>query len=525
MGKRLVALLALVCILLTGTAVGAEGMTEKVMAALSEISRDIVVPALPFISDDDGLVMLQEALDKQQQGQDAGILGSVITQALTYTDAETLQNGIDSLYLFEESFRRKCHNIYQNCEALSLSTEESKGAQVLLGFLYRKDPDFKTVLANHQITDGVLAKLLNACTSLVSGSALYRYDGENFSVKAYPADLVNGLNAIWQPTIPGFDALGYIERGADALNSISNGADRDAAIAFLKKCGVLSAVKPNQGDGGGKGGASGDGTLPVKPIESTGAYETIDALAGFEDAALTFTVTKGGRIVVPGTYAAPVVYQVVDNTEKPVKMALYMDGKIVAELGEGTYIVKESASYFNDVSGWAQTYVEALYARGIVGGKAPGAFMPGDNITREEFVKLVTELFDMVDGNAVTSFEDVKAGAWYYSYVASAQKSGIVGGVSATEFGVGAKIKRQDMAKIICDMLKKQGVAMNPADPSVFKDYGAIADYAKEQVLSVYRAGIISGDDTGNFNPNQFATRAEAAKMVYGMIVAVLTKG
>ena len=36
MGKRLVALLALVCILLTGTAVGAEGMTEKVMAALKQ---------------------------------------------------------------------------------------------------------------------------------------------------------------------------------------------------------------------------------------------------------------------------------------------------------------------------------------------------------------------------------------------------------------------------------------------------------------------------------------------------------
>ena len=194
MGKKLVALFALVCLLLTGTVVGAEGMTEKVMAVLSEVSRDIVVPALPFISDDDGLDMLQEALDKQQKGEDAGVLGSVITQALTYTDAETLQCGIDSLRLLDEGFRRKCHTIYQKCEAMSLSSEEQKGAQVLLGFLYQKDPEFRNVLTNHEITDGVIANLLNACTMLVNGKAMYRYDGEDFSVETYPYDLADGLS-------------------------------------------------------------------------------------------------------------------------------------------------------------------------------------------------------------------------------------------------------------------------------------------------------------------------------------------
>ncbi len=524
MGKRLIAIGLMLCLFLSGLSVGAEGLTGKLLTAMTEISRDIVVPALPFMSDDDGLDMLQEALDKVNRGEDGGILGSVITQALQYTDAETLQNGIDSLRVLDESFRRKCHDIYQRCEGLSLNNEEEKGAQVLLGFLTRKDPEFETALNHHQISTGMVANFMNAVTMLTGGASVFSYDGDDFSVKTYPSALIQKLDAIWQPTKPDFDLRGYLDRSADTLNTISAEGDRSAVASVMKRAGILE-VKASKPEGGGNGGATGGTLIPDIPESVTGAYETMGALPGFEDAVLTFNIKKEGRTIIPGNFTEPVVYQVVDSTLKPVKMALLIDGKIVADLKSGIYVVREESPYFTDVSGWAQKYIEALYARDIVGGKAPGLFMPNDSITREEFVKLVTELFDMVDGNATTSFEDVQPGAWYYPYVASAQKSGIVGGVSGTEFGIGAKIKRQDMAKIICDVLKKKGVTMVPADASVFADYEEIADYAKEQVLSVYQAGIISGDDMGNFNPNQFATRAEASKMVYGMLLTVLLKG
>ena len=495
------------------------------MAVLSEVSRDIVVPALPFMSDDDGLDMLQEALDKQQKGEDAGILGSVITQALTYTDAETLQCGIDSLRLLDEKFRRKCHTIYQKCEAMSLNSEEQKGAQVLLGSLYQKDPEFRTVLANHQITDGVIANLLQACTMLVNGEAMYRYDGEDFSVNTYPYDLADGLRAIWQPIISDFSLQEYMERGADALNAIAKGADRSAAVAFLQKSGILYVSQQSTGNGGGNGSSLGGQTITPMPKPQVGAYTEIEIPADFADAVLAIHVSEDGKITIPGSFTAPVVYRLQESTLAPVKMALCFDGAIVAELEKGQYIIKEVSSYFTDVSGWSQMYIEALYARGIVGGKAPQQFMPSESITREEFVKLVMELFDMVDSGATTTFADVPREAWYYPYVASAQKYGIVGGISSTEFGVGANIRRQDMAKIICDVLKAKGIAMAVGTANSFNDYAEIAEYAKEHVLSVCGLGIISGDDRGNFNPTQFATRAEASKMVYGMLKTVLERG
>ena len=238
-----------------------------------------------------------------------------------------------------------------------------------------------------------------------------------------------------------------------------------------------------------------------------------------------FEVTEPGIITISGTYRMPMVYRVQDGKMIPEKMVLYLDGKIVAELSAGHYVIQETVPYFNDCDGWAKDYIEALYARGIVGGKGSHTFTPWDNITREEFVKLIVELFDLVDPDAQTSFVDVPEHAWYYTFVASAQKYGIVNGVSGNEFGVGANIKRQDMAKIISDVLQKKGIAAMPADQTAFHDYSTIADYAKAHVLNVCGLGIISGDDTGNFSPNRFATRAEASKMIYGMLKAVLTRG
>lgn len=48
---------------------------------------------------------------------------------------------------------------------------------------------------------------------------------------------------------------------------------------------------------------------------------------------------------------------------------------------------------------------------------------------------------------------------------------------------------------------------------SPFPDVPADADYA-EAVKTLYQMGIFTGDDKGNFNPDQTITRAEAAKVI-----------
>lgn len=47
-----------------------------------------------------------------------------------------------------------------------------------------------------------------------------------------------------------------------------------------------------------------------------------------------------------------------------------------------------------------------------------------------------------------------------------------------------------------------------------FADYGSISSFALLPIQWAINNGIISGNDDGNFDPADSATRAEAAKMI-----------
>ena len=51
-----------------------------------------------------------------------------------------------------------------------------------------------------------------------------------------------------------------------------------------------------------------------------------------------------------------------------------------------------------------------------------------------------------------------------------------------------------------------------------FVDKGEIADYATDSISRLVANGIINGYEDNTFKPTGFATRAEAAKMLYGIL-------
>lgn len=175
----------------------------------------------------------------------------------------------------------------------------------------------------------------------------------------------------------------------------------------------------------------------------------------------------------------------------------------------------QNESVFNDLAGyeWARESIDALYELGIVAGRTENTFCPGDNITRSEFVKLVALAFDLSAGTGRLPFEDTSSDSWDYEYIKAAYDSGIVNGISASEFGCGLQITRQDMAV----MLRRASEAAPADDASVrrFADDNDISDYAYDDVYALRSAGIINGDESNRFNPSAPATRAEAAKMIY----------
>ena len=175
---------------------------------------------------------------------------------------------------------------------------------------------------------------------------------------------------------------------------------------------------------------------------------------------------------------------------------------------------------FDDIADipWAADAITQLSYRGVLNGKSERLFMPNDNVTREEFAKIITVAFKLNLVNTECPFGDVDGNDWAYPYIRSAYKAGIIKGVSDTEFGYGQNITREDLCVMINRMLTIGELTLPQVDGGVFGDDGEISDYAKESVYYLERAGIILGDGT-NFNPKANATRAEAAKIVYLALV------
>ena len=175
---------------------------------------------------------------------------------------------------------------------------------------------------------------------------------------------------------------------------------------------------------------------------------------------------------------------------------------------------------FDDIADipWAADAITQLSYRGVLNGKSERLFMPNDNVTREEFAKIITVAFKLNLVNTECPFGDVDENNWAYPYIRSAYKAGIIKGVSDTEFGYGQNITREDLCVMINRMLTVGELTLPQVDGGVFGDDGEISDYAKESVYYLERAGIILGDGT-NFNPKANATRAEAAKIVYLALV------
>lgn len=167
---------------------------------------------------------------------------------------------------------------------------------------------------------------------------------------------------------------------------------------------------------------------------------------------------------------------------------------------------------------WAREPICKLAEMGVLRGKEYRLFYPNDNIMREEFVKMLTVAYKLNIENKTDKFTDVNADDWFMPYVAAALENGIVNGVSDDMFGTGQNITRQDLAVMAYNAALKNGVEFNTEGVQKFSDDDKISDYAKTAVYALKSQDIVNGIDGKNFAPQDTATRAEAAKILYALI-------
>ena len=179
---------------------------------------------------------------------------------------------------------------------------------------------------------------------------------------------------------------------------------------------------------------------------------------------------------------------------------------------------KEKIS-FTDLDGfeWALESIEYLTEKEIISGYGYGTFKPSQNVKREEFIKMLTVAFEVAGDNGKCNFTDLSETDWSYKYIASAYNLGIVNGYTDGRFGKGENITREDMAVMAYNILLKQGIELESSD-ELFADNNDISSYALEAVKRLCASGVINGVGDNRFAPSELTTRAQAAKVIYGLL-------
>ena len=190
---------------------------------------------------------------------------------------------------------------------------------------------------------------------------------------------------------------------------------------------------------------------------------------------------------------------------------------------------KDITDVFKDTDDvdWAKDAISALYKKGIISGRTSDSFEPNSPITREEFIKILLGVLEIKPIWNMTAFKDVDKDAWYYDWVSTAEKFGITNGISNDLFGTGNNITREEAAATLMRGCSAVGIAIdsNADNKTNFSDYGEISEWAITAVSDLSSAGIINGRDNNRFEPQDTITRAESAKLLYGILKLRSTGG
>jgi hypothetical protein len=189
---------------------------------------------------------------------------------------------------------------------------------------------------------------------------------------------------------------------------------------------------------------------------------------------------------------------------------------------------------FTDIEGtkWYASPIGYLVSQGILIGKSESIFDPENSITRAEFAMILAKAAGAdLSKYTAKEFLDTNPGQWFAPAVAWAKETGVVSGYAKADgtllFRPEANITRQDMAVMIHRYMEKipsgSSTAVEVTGNAIgFVDEARIAVYASKAVTAMQQVGIISGvansDGTRSFLPQQTATRAEAAVMVYRLL-------
>lgn len=185
---------------------------------------------------------------------------------------------------------------------------------------------------------------------------------------------------------------------------------------------------------------------------------------------------------------------------------------------------KDHKLVFADVeeNAWYEEAVLYAVENNLLTGISDTEFAPDEGMTRAMLVTVLYRLENPEEKERTHSFADVTDGEWYEEAVAWASESGIVNGVSETEFAPNDHITREQIACIIYRYAKMKGYGAEKfSELSDYTDVNEISGYALDGIRWANAAGLINGVSKRCISPKTTATRAQAAAILMNFCESV----
>jgi hypothetical protein len=139
-------------------------------------------------------------------------------------------------------------------------------------------------------------------------------------------------------------------------------------------------------------------------------------------------------------------------------------------------------------------------------------------MTRAQYAALLVKAFNPTAKRDATQFSDIATDFWAKDVIQQAYRSQFLTGFPNNTFQPNDNV---DRVQVIVSLIS--GLGLGSSDTSVlsaYDDRNEIPDYAKDEVATATKKEIVVNyPKLKQLNPNQDATRAEVAAMVYQALV------
>jgi hypothetical protein len=173
---------------------------------------------------------------------------------------------------------------------------------------------------------------------------------------------------------------------------------------------------------------------------------------------------------------------------------------------------------------WAEKPIKALVTKEVILGYPDGSFKPDQAITRAEFATMVSKTFSY-DAASQTGFTDT-AGHWATRYIKAAAAQKVMNAFGDGSFRPENRLNRGQLTVMASRVLHLATAQEKYSEslPASFADVPA-THWAYRQIEIAHKLNLLPQTYQPNFQPDQAATRAEAAWILRALSQITVTKG